>query len=79
MIGDFITDYRIDYLGALLRFIYYKYVRREKVRYSNFLTETNVPKTKDDKALYNENCDKNSRWSFVFLIIVSAILGICFT
>ena len=46
MIKAWITDY----LGALLRFTYYKYVKRKKVIYSNFLTGVNTPRTKVDKG-----------------------------
>lgn len=55
MIKAWITDY----LGALLRFTYYKCVKREKVIYSNFLTGVNTPRTKVDKALYDNNYGKN--------------------
>ena len=67
-----------DYLGALLRFTYYKYVKRKKVIYSNFQAG-NTPKTKRDKALYDNNYDKNRIWCAVFLLILAGILGICLT
>lgn len=75
MIKAWITDY----LGALLRFTYYKYVKREKVIYSNFLTGVNTPRTKVDKALYDNNYGKNRMWCAVFLLILAGILGICFS
>ena len=75
MIKAWITDY----LGALLRFTYYKYVKRKKVIYSNFLTGVNTPRTKVDKALYDNNYGKNRIWCAGFLLILAGILGICFS
>lgn len=75
MIKAWITDY----LGALLRFTYYKYVKRKKVIYSNFLTGVNMPRTKVDKALYDNNYGKNRIWCAGFLLILAGILGICFS
>lgn len=51
MIKAWITDY----WGSLLRFAYYKYVKRKKVIYSNFLTGVNTSRIKVDKALYDNN------------------------
>ena len=65
----------INNFGALLRFTYYKYVKREKVVLSNFHAG-NTLKTKRDKTLYNENYDKNNRWCAGFLLILAVILGI---
>ena len=73
MIKAFMTDY----LGALLRFIYYKYVKRKKVIYSKLLTGV-TPRTKADKTLYDNNYGKNRTWCAVFLLILAGILGICF-
>lgn len=73
-----IVDVIANDFGALLRFIYYRYVKREKVIYSNFQAG-NTPKTKRDKTLYNENYDKNNRWCAVFLLILAGVLGICFS
>ncbi len=75
MIKAWITDY----WGALLRFAYYKYARRKKVIYSNFLTGVNTSRIKVDKALYDNNYGKNRMWCAVFLLIVAFILGVCFT
>ena len=74
----FIVDIIINNFGELLRFTYYKYVKREKVVLSNFQAG-NTLKTKRDKTLYNENYDKNNRWCAVFLLILAGILGICLT
>ncbi len=74
----FIVDIIVNNFGALLRFTYYKYVKREKVVLSNFQAG-NTLKTKRDKTLYNENYDKNNRWCPVFLLILAGILGICLT
>ena len=70
MIKAWITDY----LGALLRFIYYKYVKRKKVIYSNFLSGVNTPRTKVDKALYDNNYGKNRMWCAVFLLILENVV-----
>jgi hypothetical protein len=72
-----IKAFMADYLGALLRFIYYKYVKRKKVIYSKLLTGV-TPRTKVDKALYDNNYGKNRTWCAVFLLILAGILGICF-
>lgn len=71
----FIVDIIVNNFGALLRFTYYKYVKREKVVLSNFQAG-NTLKTKRDKTLYNENYDKNNRWCAGFLLILAVILGI---
>ena len=68
----FIVDIIVNNFGALLRFTYYKYVKREKVVLSNFQAG-NTLKTKRDKTLYNENYDKNNRWCAVFLLILAGI------
>lgn len=78
LIVCFIVDGIANDFGALLRFTYYKYIRRKKVMYSNFQVG-NTPKTKRDKALYDNNYDTNRIWSAGFLLILAGILGICFS
>lgn len=78
LIVCFIVDGIANDFGALLRFTYYKYIRRKKVMYSNFQAG-NTPKTKRDKALYDNNYDKNRIWCAGFLLILAGILGICFS
>lgn len=54
-------------------------LRGKKVIYSNFLTGVNTPRTKVDKALYDNNYGKNRIWCAGFLLILAGILGICFS
>ncbi|WP_147630765.1 MULTISPECIES: hypothetical protein [Prevotellaceae] len=72
-----IVDVIANDFGALLRFTYHKYVKREKVVYSNFQAG-NTRKTRRDKKLHDDNYDKNNRWCAGFLLILAGILGICF-
>lgn len=58
MIKAWITDY----LGALLRFTYYKYVKRKKVIYSNFLTGVNTPRI-IRKSKFPQNPKRSVRFS----------------
>lgn len=75
IIVEFIVDVIANDFGALLRFLYSRYVLRKNVRYSNFTAGTTL-RTKRDKTLYNENYDKNNRWCAGFLLILAVILGI---
>lgn len=79
VIAKFIVNLIVDVIandfGALLRFLYSRYVLRKNVKYSNFTAGTTL-RTKRDKTLYNENYDKNNRCCAGFLIILAVILGI---
>lgn len=78
LIVNLIVDVIANDFGALLRFLYSRYVLRKNVKYSNFTAGTTL-RTKRDKTLYNENYDKNNRWCASFLLILAVILGICFS
>ena len=79
VIVEFIVNLIVDVIandfGALLRFLYSRYVLRKNVKYSNFTAGTTL-RAKRDKTLYNENYDKNNRWGAGFFIILAVILGI---
>lgn len=52
---------------------------RGKKLYIQIFTGVNTPRTKVDKALYDNNYGKNRIWCAGFLLILAGILGICFS